>query len=91
MNENNIQNNQTNMETNQTNQEKVQEMRKTVINGKLVPLDQAQSMVEQNEQQTQQTGIQSHHDNSTESVPAGTIKSITSSSTRKSSNHPKCY
>jgi hypothetical protein len=39
----------------------------------VVSLKQAQAMEEQFEKQNNQTGIQQHHDNSTESVPAGQV------------------
>jgi hypothetical protein len=81
MNENktNQQNVQTNVQGNQANNQEIQKMiqqqneEKTVVNGKVVPLKQAQAMEEHFNKQNTQTGIQPHHDNSTESVPAGQV------------------
>lgn len=68
--ENNQQSVQTNQKNNQSNQ---QVGAKTVVNGKVVPLAQAQQMTEAFEMQNTSTGIQQHHDNSSESVKAGEV------------------
>lgn len=44
---------------------------KTVVNGKVVSLEQAKQAIAESEARNTQTGIQSHHDNSTEAVPSG--------------------
>jgi len=44
---------------------------KTVINGQEVSLEQAQAAEQQAAMQNTQTGIQAHHDNSSEAVEAG--------------------
>ena len=67
MNENNQANLQANNQSNQTQQAKV----KTVINGQEVDVKAAQAAQEAFEKQNNQTGIQAHHDNSTEAVNAG--------------------
>lgn len=46
---------------------------KTVVNGKVVPLSQAQAAEAAFEAMNYQTGIQAHHDNSTEAVAAGQV------------------
>lgn len=46
---------------------------KTVLNGKVVSISQAQKAEAAYEQQNNQTGIQAHHDNSSESVQAGQV------------------
>lgn len=56
------------------NQGQVQEA-KTVVNGKVVPLSQAQQMEQQAAQQATQTGIQAQHDNNTQAVQAGQVAS----------------
>jgi hypothetical protein len=68
-------NNQANQQNNQqANQQNSQDLQKTVVNGKVVSLKQAQQIEEQfNQQQAQQTGIQAHHNNDSESVPAGQV------------------
>jgi hypothetical protein len=48
---------------------------KTVMNGKTIPLKQAQAAEEAAAQQNTQTGIQAHHDNSSEAVQAGKMGS----------------
>jgi hypothetical protein len=48
---------------------------KTVINGKTIPLKQAQAAEEAAAQQNTKTGIQQHHDNSSEAVQAGQMGS----------------
>ena len=58
------------VQQNQGNQESLQ---KTVVNGKEVPLHEVQMMEEQFNKQNNQTGIQQHHDNSSESVQAGQV------------------
>lgn len=73
----NEKNNQaSNQENHQANQQGVQQnhsedLQKTVVNGKVVSLKQAQQMEEQFNKQSNQTGIQAHHNNQSESVPAG--------------------
>jgi hypothetical protein len=70
----NVKNNQASSKANQqTNQQTSQELQKTVVNGKVVSLKQAQQIEEQFNQQGQQTGIQAHHNNDSESVPAGQV------------------
>jgi hypothetical protein len=44
---------------------------KTVVNGKVVPVSQAQAAEQQAAQQAQQTGVQAHHSNNSEAVQAG--------------------
>lgn len=44
---------------------------KTVVNGKVVPLKAAQAAEAAFSVKNTQTGVQAHHDNSTEAVPAG--------------------
>jgi hypothetical protein len=44
---------------------------KTIVNGQVVSLKAAQAAVEAADQQSTQTGIQAHHDNSSEAVQAG--------------------
>jgi hypothetical protein len=46
---------------------------KTVINGKVVSLQQAQAMEQAFNESVSKTGIQAHHDNSTEAVNAGEV------------------
>jgi hypothetical protein len=66
--------NKNNQANQQANQQNVKVDQKTVVNGKVVSLKQAQQMEEQfNQQQGQQTGIQAHHNNDSESVPAGQV------------------
>lgn len=60
-----------NQANNQANQQSNQDLQKTVVNGKVVSLKQAQQMQEQFEKQNNQTGIQAHHNNQSESVQAG--------------------
>jgi hypothetical protein len=48
---------------------------KTVINGKVVSLQQAQAAEAAFNKTMNQTGIQKHHDNSTEAVDAGAVAS----------------
>jgi hypothetical protein len=55
-----------NQATSQANEEA-----KTVINGKVVSLSAAQAAEQQAALEAQQTGIQAHHDNSSEAVQAG--------------------
>ena len=77
MNENqtNVQANQENQQNQQMVEKMVQESNqvKTVMNGKIVPLKDAQATEEQFNKQNTSTGIQQHHDNSSESVPAGEV------------------
>jgi hypothetical protein len=62
------------MNENQNNQNAEQFQAKTVVGGKAVSIKQAQKMEEAfNNQNNNQTGIQPHHDNSTESVMAGEV------------------
>ena len=61
------QQNQTNVQTNN----QMDNQYKTVVNGQEVDVKQAQQMQEQFEAQNNQTGIQAHHDNSSEHVQAG--------------------
>jgi hypothetical protein len=62
------------MNENQNNQNAEQFQAKTVVGGKAVSIKQAQKMEEAfNNQNNNQTGIQPHHDNSTESVQAGEV------------------
>lgn len=73
MNENQTQNSQ---KVNQANVEAAKNAEpKTVLNGKVVSLAQAQAMEEAFNQTQNQTGIQAHHDNSTEAVNAGQVAS----------------
>ena len=46
---------------------------KTILNGKEVPLQEAQAAEEAFNQQNTQTGIQAHHDNSSEAVQVGQV------------------
>ena len=70
---------QQNVQSNQANNQQVQQMiqqsteAKTVVNGKVVPLKQVQVAEELFNQQNTQTGIQDHHDNSTEAVQSGQV------------------
>jgi hypothetical protein len=65
-------NNQNQNQLNQHEQQiQQQNEAKTVINGQVVPLKSAQAAVEAADQQSTQTGIQAHHDNSSEAVQAG--------------------
>ena len=70
---------QANNQSNQANNQQVQQMiqqsteAKTVVNGKVVPLKQVQVAEELFNQQNTQTGIQQHHDNSTEAVQSGQV------------------
>lgn len=70
MNENQAQNQaQQNQKTNQAAAKYAEA--KTVVNGQEVSVKQAQAAEEAFNQQNTQTGIQQHHDNSTEAVQAG--------------------
>lgn len=76
MNENQSQNTQNNQKINQANNEAAKAAEpKTVLNGKVVSLQQAQAMEEAFNQTQNKTGIQAHHDNSTEAVNAGQVAS----------------
>ena len=76
MNENQAQNQaQQNQATNQTNQKNQAAAKyaeaKTVVNGQEVSVQQAQAAEEAFNKQNNQTGVQAHHDNSSEAVQAG--------------------
>ena len=75
MNENQAQNQATNQATNQANQKNQAAAKyaeaKTVVNGQEVSVQQAQAAEEAFNKQNTQTGIQQHHDNSSEAVQAG--------------------
>lgn len=58
------------IQQNQGNQASVE---RTIVNGKVVPLSEAQAMEEQFNKQNTSTGIQQHHDNSSEAVQAGQV------------------
>lgn len=62
--------NQANNQTNQANVQANAEA-KTVVNGKVVSLNEALQAEQQAAQQAQQTGIQAHHSNHSEAVQAG--------------------
>jgi hypothetical protein len=72
-------NNQAGAQGNQANNQQVQQMiqqqneLKTVVNGKVVPLQEAQVGEELFNNQNTQTGIQDHHDNTTEAVQSGQV------------------
>lgn len=73
MNENQNQTQNT-QKINQANSQAAQQAEpKTVLNGKVVSLQQAQAMEEAFQQTVNKTGIQAHHDNSTEAVNAGDV------------------
>lgn len=44
---------------------------KTIVNGKLVSLSEAQQILKQASERAQQTGVQEHHSNHSEAVQAG--------------------
>ena len=75
MNENQAQNQATNQATNQASQKNQAAAKyaeaKTVVNGQEVSVQQAQAAEEAFNKQNNQTGIQAHHDNSSEAVQAG--------------------
>ena len=50
-------------------------LERTIVNGKVVPLNEVQAMEEQFNKQNTSTGIQQHHDNSSEAVQAGQVAS----------------
>lgn len=58
---------------NQNSQQNQGSLQKTILNGKSVPLHEVQMMEEQFNMQNSQTGIQQHHDNSSEAVQAGQV------------------
>ena len=71
-------NNQANNQINQEELQKASEF-KTVVNGKIVPLKEAQMAEQRAAQQAEKkTGIQAHHDNNTQAVEAGQMASGTS-------------
>jgi paraquat-inducible protein B len=55
---------------------------KTVLGGKVVSLKAAQAAEAAFDESNRQTGIQQHHDNTTESVPAGQVAGDTSQQER---------
>lgn len=65
----------TNQESNNQMNQQAQEAAepRTIINGKMVPLSQATKAMEMAEAAATQTGIQAHHDNTTEAVQAGQV------------------
>jgi hypothetical protein len=66
--------NQNNQKINQAHSEAAKAAEpKTVLNGKVVSLQQAQAAEAAFNQTQNQTGIQAHHDNSTEAVDAGAV------------------
>ena len=69
------QNQATNQAANQANQKNQAAAKyaeaKTVVNGQEVSVQQAQAAAEAFDKQNNQTGIQQHHDNSSEAVQAG--------------------
>lgn len=75
MNENQAQNQAANQATNQASQKNQAAAKyaeaKTVVNGQEVSVQQAQAAAEAFDKQNNQTGIQAHHDNSSEAVQAG--------------------
>ena len=60
-------------QSNQQNQGNQTSLERTIVNGKVVPLSEAQAMEEQFNKQNTSTGIQQHHDNSSEAVQAGQV------------------
>jgi hypothetical protein len=56
-----------------TNQANEKNQAKTIVNGQEVTVEQAVQMQQEFEKQNIKTGIQAHHDNSTESVQAGQV------------------
>jgi hypothetical protein len=80
-NQENIQetNQASNQANNQANNQMVEQQiqqrneAKTVVNGKVVPLKEIQVAEELFNQQNTQTGIQAHHDNSSEAVQTGQV------------------
>lgn len=71
-------NNQANNQAFQEQLQKNSEI-KTVVNGQVVPLKEAQMAEQRAAQQVgKKTGIQAHHDNNTEAVEAGQMASGTS-------------
>lgn len=64
---------QMNQQQSQQPQQEISSEPRTIVNGKVVPLQQAVAMEEEFNMQEIKTGIQAHHDNSTESVEAGAI------------------
>jgi hypothetical protein len=71
--------NQTNSQSN--NQAAAEPM--TIINGKAVPVSQANQAMEAAEAAQSQTGVQAHHDNSTEAVQAGQTAQQSSAQTQQ--------
>jgi hypothetical protein len=67
-------NTQANAKANAQAQKNV-ESAKTVVNGKVVPLKFAQAAESAFDESNRQSGVQAHHDNSSESVPAGQVAS----------------
>ena len=63
--------NETNQKNVQANQKAVEA--KTVLNGQEVSVNAAQAAQEAFEAQNNQTGVQAHHDNSSEAVQAGQV------------------
>lgn len=72
---------------NQANAEKTVEIQaKTIVNGKEVTLKEAQEMADAAARQTMKTGIQAHHDNSSEAVAAGEVGSNTNVTEQSTAN-----
>jgi len=67
-------NNKTNIQANQENLQKASEA-KTVVNGKVVSVKDAQAAEQQARQAALRTGIQAHQDNNTDAVQAGQMAS----------------